>query len=263
MKLKLSAQTLHASLAEIPMFADCPPDLLDIFLATARIERYERGEIVFGQGEGANSFVCVLSGQVHLVQHTADGRDVTMATFTGGDVIGLIVAFIGEPFPGSAMVIDDSEVLILSAEALKSLIPLCAPLSFRVIQMLAKQLIESHNRIRELSAERVQQRLARTLIRLVEKAGVQEPDGVRIDMRLSRQDLAQMNGTTLETVSRTLTVWERDGIILSGRETITICDPYALNALAEDIAPGANTPLSPNLICIKDNKGSPLYAKYQ
>jgi CRP-like cAMP-binding protein len=261
--MKPSAQTLQAMLAGIPMFADCPPDLLNAFLPTARVERYARGEIVFGQGEGADRFVCILSGQVHLVQHTADGRDVTMATFTSGDVIGLIVAFIGEPFPGSAMVIDDSEVLILSADALKALIPQCAALAFLVIQMLAKQLIESHNRIRELSAERVQQRLARTLLRLAEKSGIQEAEGIRIDLRLSRQDLAQMNGTTLETVSRTLTVWERAGIILSGRESITICDLYALSDIAEDLPNGAPIDLRRNLICIKDAKAAPLYAKCQ
>jgi CRP/FNR family transcriptional regulator, nitrogen oxide reductase regulator len=104
------------------------------------------------------------------------------------------------------------------------------------LRMTAARLHEAHNRIRELSTERVQQRIARSLLRLVEKVGVKEEGGaIRIDMRLSRQDLAQMNGATLETVSRTLTAWEQKGIVQSGREHITLLKPHQLVTIAEDL----------------------------
>ena len=82
----------------------------------------------------------------------------------------------------------------------------------------------------------MQQRVARSLLRLVEKVGVAAENGaVRLDIRLSRQDLAQMNGTTLETVSRTISAWESAGIIQAGREQIVILKPHALIKIADDL----------------------------
>jgi CRP/FNR family transcriptional regulator, nitrogen oxide reductase regulator len=86
----------------------------------------------------------------------------------------------------------------------------------------------------------VQRRIARSMLRLADKVGVKEPGGViRLDMPLSRQDLAQMNGTTLETVSRTLTAWERNGIVSAGREHVTILKHDELITIAEDLVRSA------------------------
>jgi len=159
-----------------------------------------------------------------------------MANFVPGDVIGLVMLLVGEPYPGTAEALEDSQLLTITSAPLWELLNSHAPLGVRVVQLVSERLFEAHNRIRELSAERVQQRVARSLLRLVEKVGVPEAEGrVRLDIRLSRQDLAQMNGTTLETISRTLTGWETDQIIESHREQIIILKPHALVRLADDL----------------------------
>jgi CRP-like cAMP-binding protein len=224
------------------LFADLPALALDQLASAARTRTAQQSEIIFHQGDEAHLFFLVLTGRFRLVQHSADGKDVTMATFAPGDVIGLVVALTGEPYPGSGEALEDSEVLVLPGDTMWQMMNENARLAVRVLRLVAGHLHEAHNRIRELSAERVQQRIARSLLRLAQKVGVKEggasggsSDSLRLDMRLSRQDLAQMNGTTLETVSRTLTAWERDGIVQAGREQIRILKPHALVVIAEDL----------------------------
>jgi CRP-like cAMP-binding protein len=218
------------------IFSDLPPTSLDKLAATTHFRTASQGDLIFHQDDPANFFFLLLSGKVRLIQHTAEGKDVTMATFVPGDAIGLVVAVTGQPYPGSAEAIEHAELLTLSGELMWQLMNEHAVLAVRVLRLVAARLHESQNRIRELSAERVQQRIARSLLRVTQQMGVKETNGaIRLDVRLSRQDLAQLNGTTLETVSRTLTAWERDGIVDAGREQIKILMPHALVLIAEDM----------------------------
>ncbi len=227
---------LREILPAIPLFADLPAPLLDRLADSMRIQTVERNQALFHQGDPAALAYIVRSGRLRLVQHSADGRDVTMANFVPGDVIGLVMILTGEPYPGTAEALEDSELLTIASAPMWELLTAHAPLGMRIVKLLAERLYEAHNRIRELSAERVQQRVARSLLRLVEKVGVLEAkDRIRLDIRLSRQDLAQMNGTTLETISRTLTVWENEQIIESHREQIIILKPHALVRIADDL----------------------------
>lgn len=229
-------KALREALLACTLFADLPDAALDALSGSLRWQHVERGEVLFNQGDDSSLAYLVAAGRLRLVQHTLEGKDVTMATFTSGDVIGLIVMLLGEPYPGMAEALDNAELIVLSAPPLWGLLNTHPAFSRKVIHLLADRLHEAHNRIRELSAERVQRRVARSLLRLVEKVGVAEKHGaVRLDIRLSRQDLAQMNGTTLETISRTLSAWEDDGIVESAREQIVILKPHALVKIADDL----------------------------
>jgi CRP-like cAMP-binding protein len=97
----------------------------------------------------------------------------------------------------------------------------------------------SHEKLREMATERVEQRIARTLARLANQIGKQTEAGILIDAPLTRQDLAEMTGTTVFTVSRTLKSWEREGILQVGREKVTITNPHRLVVLGEDLSPSS------------------------
>jgi CRP/FNR family transcriptional regulator, nitrogen oxide reductase regulator len=226
----------NEALHRADLFASLPAKAIDQIAEATHRHVTKRGEFLFHQGDDAHIFYLIQSGRLRLVQHTADGKDVTMATFGPGDIVGLVVALTGDPYPGSAEALEDMETLALSGDVMWQLMNEYAPLAVRALRIVAARLHEAHDRIRELSAERVQQRIARSLLRLARQAGVKEAgDVIRLDLRLSRQDLAQMNGTTLETVSRTLTAWEHEGLIEAGREQIAILKPHALVAIAEDL----------------------------
>lgn len=227
---------LREALLACPLFADLPAAALDGLSEALRWQHIERGEVLFNQGDEAALAYLITAGRLRLVQHTLEGKDVTMATFTSTEVIGMIVVLLGEQYPGTAEALDNADLIVLPAAPMWGLLNSHPAFAIKVIHLLADRLHEAHNRIRELSAERVQRRVARSLLRLVEKVGVAEAHGaVRLDIRLSRQDLAQMNGTTLETISRTLSAWEADGIVESAREQIVILKPHALVKIADDL----------------------------
>jgi CRP-like cAMP-binding protein len=224
------------ALQQTEIFADLPAVILDRLADAARKHAAGTAELVFRQGEIAATFYVLLSGRVRLVQHSLEGKDVTMSTFVPGDVIGIGAALIGETYPGSAEVLEPAELLALPGSLMWQVMNECAPLAVRILRIVVARLHEAHDHIRELSAERVQQRIARSLVRLARKVGLKQADGsICLDLRLSRQDLAQMNGATLETVSRILSAWEREGLVDSGREQITILKPHALVVIAEDL----------------------------
>ncbi|GAB4553170.1 MAG: Crp/Fnr family transcriptional regulator [Anaerolineae bacterium] len=230
-----SQQDVRDSIRSAKLFVDLPPPLVDQLAISSRIRALSSGEVLFHQGDPASTYYLLQSGAIRLVQHTADGKDVTIATFGADDLIGLLVALNGDPYPATAEVLSDSVVIAFGSSAIWDAMNQHAPLAVRVLRLMGSRLHEAHDRIRELSVERVQQRIARSLVRLASKVGVKQPDGsIYLDLRLSRQDLAQMNGTTLETVSRTLTGWQKAGIVDSGREHITILAPHRLVLIAED-----------------------------
>ncbi len=227
---------IRKAIQNTEIFADLPAAALDRLANAAHRRVARQGDLIFHQDDEARVFFLVLSGRLRLIQHTVDGKDVTMSTFVPGDFMGLVVSLSDEHYPGSGEALEDVEVLALPGDVMWQMMNDHAPLAVRVLRVVAARLHEAHNRIRELSAERVQQRIARSLLRLAQKVGVKESNGaIRLDLRLSRQDIAQMNGTTLETVSRTLTAWERDGLIDAGREHIVILKPHTLVTIAEDL----------------------------
>ncbi len=241
-KLKGTALTdLFEAFRNVHLFADLPPAAIDQLVAAARTATIQSGEFLFQEGDAAHVFFVLVKGRMRLIQHSLEGKDVTLATFVPGDVMAVIVALTGDPYPGSGEALEDCEVARLSSGVLWPLIADCPALAFRLLQITAARLHEAQQRIRELSVERVEQRIARSLLRLVQQVGIQEAEGaIRIDMRLSRQDLAQMNGTTLESVSRTLNAWERERIVDVGREWVTILKPGMLSELADGLAHIAN-----------------------
>jgi CRP-like cAMP-binding protein len=219
------------------LFNDLPDALLNPIIPRTRYHEIERGEMIFRQGEESSLFFLIVQGRVRLIQHTLDGKEVTMAVFAPGEAVGLIVSLIGEPYSGSAEALEDTVVLSLPGTILWQIMTEHHGLAIRVVRMLAARLHDAHNRIRELSTERVNQRIARSTLRLAEKLGVHTPTGaIRLDLSLSRQDLAQMSGTTLETVSRTLTSWEHRGIVNAGREQLTILKFDELLLIAQGLS---------------------------
>lgn len=228
------AVTRH-TLTQFALLAELPTALSDQLLSHTRLRELRRGELLFTQGDRADSVYAVLSGQLRLMQHTLDGQDVALSVFAPGDMIGVIAVLEGEEYPGTCQASDDVRVMTIPGSVLNDLISQHAPMAMQVIQLLVHRLHEAHDHIRELASERVERRVARTVLRLVSKVGLKVENGIRIDMPLSRQDLAELSGTTLHTVSRILSDWQRAGLVDIGREQVTVTNPHALVLIAEEV----------------------------
>jgi len=219
----------------VRLFHSLPPGVLHQLAAAFHHHRYPRGAFVFLEGEPAHAFNLLAVGRIKVVRETDDGREIILRLITPGEIFGGAGVW-GEPtYPASAIAQEDAVVLQMPAAAFATLLESTPSFALALIRELATRLREAEARIRDLQAERVERRLARVLLRLAHKTGVKTPNGVAIGIPLTRQDLAELAGTTLSTASRTLSAWDQQGIVEAGRERVTIRKPHALTAIADEL----------------------------
>jgi len=214
------------------LFRDMTEDNLDAVLATVQVRTVEPGEPVFSQGAAADEFFLLLHGHLKVVQVTPSGEQVVVRHVLPGEVFGIARAIRRTDYPATAEAVTESIVLAWMSTQWPDFVALNPVLAVNALEAVGERLQEAHTRIRELSTEEVERRVAHALLRLVRRAGRREEDGIRIDFPLTRQDIAEMTGTTLHTVSRLLSAWEAQGIVKSARRKIAVTDEARLAALA-------------------------------
>ena len=231
--MKASPALDRAVIAGLPTFAGLASDDLDAVLADARSVRYPKGSAVFEQGGEANSFFLLLHGHLQVVKVTPAGQQVVVRYVVPGDLFGIAVQMGRSSFPATATAVVDSVCLVWPASAWSTLVARVPTLAGRVLQTMGARLDEAHTRVVEMSTQEVERRVAHAVLRLAAKAGRPEAQGTRIDFPITRQDIAEMTGTTLHTVSRLLSAWEGLGLVEGGRQKLTICDAEGLARIAD------------------------------
>jgi len=206
--------------------------------ATYSERSLEKGSFFFQQQDPAVHLYLLAAGRVKMCQVTEDGRQVTMRIVLPGQLFGGMALLGGKgTYPVSAEALEASMALSWRGESLRGLANSDPGLGLRMTEVMYAHVQEMQARFRELATERVERRVARALLRLASQAGRRLADGILIDLPLSRQEIAEMTGTTLFTVSRLLSEWERRGMIDAGRERVVIRRPHELVVIAEDIDP--------------------------
>jgi CRP-like cAMP-binding protein len=153
-----------------------------------------------------------------------------------GEAFAVIAVLSKIPYPVTATAVNQVSVLAWEDDVMLNLMHKYPQLASNSLSILANRIQEFQDRFRELATERVERRVARALTRLASQTGRKLEHGILIDITLTRQDLAEMTGTTLYTVSRILSQWEKDGLVSSQREQVTILAPHQLVVIAEDMA---------------------------
>ncbi len=229
------ANVARSLVADLPAFAGLAADELDELLREARSARYPKGSNVFVQDDAAHSFFVLRHGHVRAVKITPTGHQVVVRYIKPGELFGIASSIGRSTYPATANAVVDSIALAWPSAAWPRLTTRFPSFGGNALHMVGSRLQEAHMRVAEMSTEQVEQRVARALLRLVQQAGRKVEDGVEIDFPISRQDVAEMTGTTLHTVSRILSGWEAQGLVESGRQRIVIRDPHRLFILAEKI----------------------------
>jgi CRP-like cAMP-binding protein len=209
-------------------------DLADI-AKRFKAREYQRGDILFIEGEPARAYFIVGDGQVKVFQSSADGFEVILHMLGPGELVGAFPTLGEGTYPASAQAFTDLVAYSISSEAFNTILEDHHIVAVNLLRFATRVLQASHEKLREMATERVEQRIARTLARLANQIGRQTEEGILIDAPLTRQDLAEMTGTTVFTVSRTLKSWERQGILEVGREKVTVTDAHRLIVLGEDL----------------------------
>ncbi|NEW95981.1 Crp/Fnr family transcriptional regulator [Rhodopseudomonas sp. BR0G17] len=233
--------TIDTSLvAKLPLFAGLSPAELDAVLLEARSIRVPKNGHVFEQGEDAHSFFVLLHGHVRASKVTPAGEQIVVRYVAPGETLGVAMAIGLNRYPATATAVDDSIVLAWPTAAWPRLVEQYPALATNTLRTVGGRLQETHSRVVEMSTQQVEQRVAHALLRLAKQSGRKVENGVQIDFPISRQDIAQMTGTTLHTVGRLLSGWEQKGLIESGRQKIVLREPHQLVVLA-DQAPDDKT----------------------
>lgn len=219
--------------AGLPMFAGLAAAEQDELLRESRSVRYSKGSAVFDQGTPADRFFLLLHGHLRVEKTTPQGQQSVVRYVSAGELFGVAQAMNLTHYPATAVAAVDSIALAWPSSSWQRLIVRYPTLASSALQTVGNRLQDTQARVMEISNEQVEQRVAHALLRLIKQAGRRVDAGVEIDFPISRQDVAEMTGTTLHTVSRILSAWEGEGLVEGGRQRIVLRDVRRLQALAE------------------------------
>lgn len=217
----------------LPLFRQMDPAALSRLMARATTRRVPPGELVFEQGAQAVAFFLLLHGRLKVSQVTPDGQQVMVRVVHPGDLFGFARALARPDYPGTARAAVDSIVVSWPMADWDAVVENNPRLAINAMQTIGQRLDEAHTRLREMSTQEVERRVAHAVLRLADKAGRIEDGGTRIDFPITRQDIAEMTGTTLHTVSRVLSAWETQGLVEGGRQKLTVTDAEGLARIAD------------------------------
>lgn len=222
----------------LPLFERMTPEQLDDVLLSATSRRYATGDKVFEQGQTAVHFYVLLHGRLRVTQVTSEGQQIVVRMVNPGDLFGIAKALRRLDYPGTATAVAESVVLAWPMSMWSEFLERHPSLAVNAMQTMGGRLLEAQQRLRELSTEEVERRVAHAVLRLANQSGKKEEGGVRIDFPISKQDIAEMTGTTLYTVSRILGAWETAGLVEGGRQKLLVRDPHNLMLIGDGLKPG-------------------------
>jgi CRP/FNR family transcriptional regulator, nitrogen oxide reductase regulator len=227
-------------IANMGLFRGLDHEALGDVVRPARTRRVEKGTRIFSQGEEALTCHALIDGRVKILQSGPGGEHLVVRFINPGEMFGTLAVYTGGGYPADAEAVTDCVEISWPAGVMTELMLRHPQIGLNMIAIIGRRLREVQNRLREAASERVERRIARALMRLLRHGGRRTDTGVAIDFPLSRQDLAEMTGTTLHTVSRTLSAWEERGLVELGRQQVIVRQPHAVVAIAEDL-PDAGT----------------------
>lgn len=216
-----NAEILKKSL----IFSSLNEDELSALAGLAAERSFQPDEFILWEGDEPDYFYVVAEGQVKVVKNSSTGREFIIAFFGPGEMFGEVAVFEGKPYPASAQATSACRILAIKRQSFLDFLATRPQVALRIINILGGRLRDAQGRLKDFAGERVEQRLARILLMLASRMGN--------TLRFTRQELADMAGTTTETAIRVTGGLSERGIISTSRGQIIIADEAKLKALAE------------------------------
>jgi CRP/FNR family transcriptional regulator len=219
---------------KIPMFEFLETEELDRLYSLCSTGRFSKGDYIFLECDQPRFLYVVVKGEVKLLKQTEDGREMIVEMAYPGEIFGEEAVFDGQPYPMTAQALADVELLTVTRTDFFAFLRDNPDLALEIITELGARLREAQNTIRALAMERVEWRIARILLILSRKAGVTQADGVSIDLPLTRQDIADMAATTVETTIRVLSNFKKMGLVETEKGKIILRDKKQLEDMVSE-----------------------------
>jgi CRP-like cAMP-binding protein len=200
--------------------------------AVATLREFDKGATLFQEGDPPDHLYTVISGRVKVFKTTARGTDVILEIFGPGDPVGAVAVYESRAYPASGIALEPTTCLLLPRQAFFALLESHPTLVRGLLVGLTHRLVELTTRLTELTGGRVEARLARFLLKLANDMGQRRADGIFIPLALSRQELADMIGTTIETSIRIMSRWGKEDVLRTEKNGFLIVDRDALESVA-------------------------------
>jgi CRP-like cAMP-binding protein len=218
-----------------PVFATLPPRELESLAQAARQQSCRAREYLFHEGDPALWLWLVKTGHVRIVRHSRAGKDVVLELLGPGEIFGGVAVLEGRPYPATAQATEAGVVVKIPAEIVLGLVERHPPVVREVMRLIGRRLRTAHHAV-TLAVEPVESRLAAALLRLADREGVRTQSGVELPFHLTRQSLADMSGTTVETAIRVVSRWQRDEVVEDREGRLLVRELDVLRTLATGAA---------------------------
>jgi CRP/FNR family transcriptional regulator len=215
-------------LRSVPLFADLEQGELENFSRVAVPRSFPAGTRVFHEGDSSDACYIVSSGSFRVTREHSDGRAITLATLGPGEVFGELAMLDHDVRSASAEALEDGELLALPASEVRALLARHPEITVKLLSAVVRRLRAANERISRQSFQTVPSRVAGVLLQLVAEEAPRSADGGEVTIRMNQSDLAQLAGTSRESVSRFLAELERAGVVRPGRGRVTVLDPGKL-----------------------------------
>ncbi len=218
-----------ALLRSVPLFADLEEGELERFSRVAVARSFPAGTRVFHEGDHSDACYIVRDGSFRVTREHSDGRAITLASLGPGDIFGELAMLDGEVRSASVEALSDGELLALPAGEVRALLARHPEITVKLIAALVRRLRTANERISRQSFQTVPSRVAGVLLQLVAEESPREGEGGEVTIRMNQADLAQLAGTSRESVSRFLADLERAGVVRPGRGRVAVLAPEKLH----------------------------------
>jgi len=189
---------------------------------------YKKKEDIFVEGEQPEWFYIVSKGKVKITKLSQDGKEIILELISPYDIFGGVAVLRNFPYPANAVAMEDSEVIKISRKNLMRLVDRFPNLMYCMALQMGDRMKSSYDSLKNIALERVEARIAALLLKLAHKVGTETAEGIIIDMRLTKQDVADMVGTTVETSIRTFSKFKKQGLLSDEDGKIVIKDEEGL-----------------------------------
>ncbi|MCE5194445.1 MAG: Crp/Fnr family transcriptional regulator [Nitrospiraceae bacterium] len=216
---------------KIPVFSALSNSDLDEIRPYIITEKYKKKEVIFSEGDSSNWLYIVINGKIKITKLSKLGRELILEVISPMDFFGAIAVMRGFAYPANAVAMEDAEVVKISKGNLMRILDRFPNLMYCLTINLGDRIKGSHEMLKNIAIEKVESRIAALLIKLFEKTGAKNEDTGTIDIKLTKQDIAEMVGTTVETSIRTMSKFKKLGIITEKNGKIMIKDIGKLKSL--------------------------------
>jgi len=191
-------------------------------------QKARKKETLFSEGDPPEWFFLALAGKVKITKLSHDGKEIILEVISPTDIFGGVAVIRGFPYPANAVAMEDCEVLKISRKNLMRIVDRFPNVMYLIAMQLGDRMKSSYESLKNIALERVESRIAALLLKLAGKVGIDTKQGTMIDMRLTKQDVADMVGTTVETSIRTFSKFKKEGLLTDSDGKVIIRDREGL-----------------------------------